>query len=104
MQLNIIKFSHKYTKLQTEPYGELVRFATLLDVIPIELENLSETFRAYDTDNGKYKLPQKGKYLMLLFQPPDYGQLFPTLRRYTQSKEEYYRSRIGREFIVEVFK
>jgi hypothetical protein len=42
----------------------------LLDVVNIELSELSPAFLSYDTDGGKFKLPKKGKYMMLILQKP----------------------------------
>lgn len=96
-----ITFSHLYPKLDvaldltpaTEPPT-----ATLLEVLPVRLEKLSDPFLLWDTDNGLYELPKKGKYLLLLFR----GQrgLFPTLRRWTQPKENYYILQLGKKFDV----
>jgi hypothetical protein len=99
-----IKFSHVYKKL-TYPFCEEshVEKATLLEVLPVELEKLSKTFIDYDTDKGVYPLPKKGQYILLLFQKGEYG-IFPTMRRYTPNKWKYYKDRIGKEFVVEITK
>jgi len=78
--------------------------ARLIEVLNIKLESLSKDFLDYDTDWGKYPLPQKGDYLMLIFQKPESEgtDLFTTLRRQTPQKEEYYRNQIGKTFGVEV--
>lgn len=97
---NIIKFSHFYHKLHLamgdEPNGKV---CWLMEVINVNLEDLSNAFLDFDTDGGKYKLPKKGKYLLLLFM----GQsgIFPTLRRWTPSKEKYYREMRTFNFTIE---
>ncbi len=103
-----IKFSHSYEKLKrnsVKGFGEWedTTEAKLLDVIPINLETLSKTFLEYDTDGGKYKLPKKGAYLMLIFQKT-VNNIFTTLRRQTPEKEKYYRENIGNFFNVIVEK
>jgi len=91
-----IKFSHHYTKLGAQP----PHIATLLEVIDVQLEDLSIPFLAYDTNyiGGKYPLPLKGKYLLLLFLAK--GMLFSTLRRSTPTKRKYYINSIGEQFKV----
>lgn len=89
-----IKFSHRYQKLGVlgnridEKYT-----AQLINVTNIRLEDLTPEFLAYDTDHGRYELPKRGEYLLLLFLAV--GGLFTTLRRKTPEKERYYRSLIG---------
>lgn len=95
-----IKFSHKYTKLLTDS-GEVVKSAKLLQVIEIELDEMSKEFLAYDTDNGLYDLPKKGTFLMLIFQKSSGNHLFTTLRRFTPEKFNYYHRSIGQVFNVE---
>ena len=96
-----IKFSHLYRKLELacgkNPNGQVV---WLMEVLPVNIEDLSPDFIAFDTDNGKYKLPKKGKYLLLLFKG-DLG-IFPTLRRWAPEKERYYRSQITYNFTIEI--
>lgn len=99
-----IKFSHKYQKL-LDSHNDVIESATLLQVILVNLEELSSAFLIYDTDSGKYELPKKGKYLMLIFlkEHEDYTtdlNLFTTLRRWTQDKHDYYMQRIGSMFDV----
>jgi hypothetical protein len=99
-----IKFSHKYPKIMTEQ-NTVCDMAKLIEVININLENLSEHFLKYDTADGLFKLPKKGEYMMLIFlkdgdTPND--NLFTTLRRRTPDKEKYYRSSIGTWFDIEI--
>ena len=98
-----IRFSHCYPKLVVALDGATpgaTTTATLLDVFTIRLERLSKPFLMWDTDNGLYPLPAKGKYMMLLFM----GRrgMFPTLRRWTEEKETYYRGLIGKRLAVEI--
>jgi len=93
-----IKFSYTYNKLFLD--GKLIKEAILLDVIPVKIENLSKDFLNYDTDQGEYKLPKKGEYLLLIFQK-SCTNIFTTLRRYIPEKEEYYRKLIGETFTIE---
>jgi len=100
-----IKFSHLYQKLLDE-HNDMIDTATLLDVIPVELSECSRAFLDYDTDGGKFILPPKGKYLMLVFKKPKEGtgisadNLFTTLRRYTPEKMDYYRGLVGSDLQV----
>ncbi len=92
-----IKFSHAYPKLRA---AEPTKTGTLLDVLNVRLEDLSPAFLEYDTthQDGRYDLPKKGEYMLLLFAGP--GGIFPTLRRRTPEKERYYRSCVGEAFEV----
>jgi len=100
--LNQIKFSHDYDKLPAN-----VKWATLLEVLPVRLENLHSPFIEYDTSwldtatgqEGNYPLPKKGSYLLLLFLSED-GELFTTLRRETVEKKRHYTANIGNSFEV----
>lgn len=92
-----IKFSHKYTKLL---YGlNFIKHAVLLQVLIIDLMDLTQEFRDYDTDFGVYELPKKGKYMLLIFQKQGMS-LFTTIRRHTPQKEEYYKGKIGETFQI----
>jgi len=96
----IIKFSHRYKKL-----ADCAKQVFLLEVINVKLENLSECFLSYDTDGGKYQLPKKGDFLMLIFRKALWKideSLFTTLRRRTPQKEKYYRSLISQPFVLEI--
>jgi hypothetical protein len=100
-----IKFSHLYRKLLDES-NDIIEGAYLLEVLVVELAELSAAFLDYDTDSGKFTLPKRGKYMMLIFKKPheDYicaFNLFTTLRRWTAEKEAYYRSLIGKPLGVE---
>jgi len=99
-----IKFSHKYKKI-LNCHNDVIETATLLQVVQVSLEELSQHFLDYDTDNGVYQLPKRGKYLMLLFlkEHEDYTtdlNLFTTLRRSTPEKFVFYTNNIGKVFQV----
>ena len=84
----------------------MLESARLIEVIPVELSQLSNYMRDYDTDFGKYELPKSGKYLMLIFLKSveayiSATNLFTTIRRATPEKERYYKSRIGHIFELE---
>ncbi len=104
----IIKFSHNYQKL-LDSDNDVITEAKLLHVIEVDMQSLNLSFIDYDTDNGKYKLPKSGKYIMLIFEKPrennwaweiDSKDLFTTLRRHTKQKFEYYNNLIGQTFEV----
>lgn len=99
-----IKFSHIYQKL-LDSHNDVVDHATLHAVIPVQLEELHASFIDYDTDSGKYALPAKGKYLMLVFEKPTEvyvsdRNLFTTIRRFTPTKYDYYKNAVGEIFEV----
>jgi len=100
-----IKFSHLYRKLLDES-NDMVEGAYLLEVLVVELAELSAAFLDYDTDGGRFALPKRGKYMMLIFKKPHEDHvcayhLFTTLRRWTAEKERYYRGLIGKPIDVE---
>ena len=94
-----IKFSHEHTKF---PYTWDDSWYILLAVFKTHYNELGKEFIVYDTeyftDNevGHYKLP-KTDLLVLLFEGG-----WTTIRRWTQQKEKYYRSKIGELFEIEV--
>lgn len=103
-----IKFSHAYKKL-LDDHGKVIPHAKLLFALVTELACFPKCFRDYDTQDGLYKLPKTGSYIILTFQKPSsvnlHGpaeNLFTTIRRYTPSKAEYYKDAIGENFIIEV--
>jgi hypothetical protein len=91
-----LKFSHDYYKLP--PNWENTK-AILLEGIKVKLEQQTEQLLEYDTQIREppnkahgidhYTLPDKGDYLLLIFQH-ETGAVFTTLRRWTKQKEEYY--------------
>ena len=92
-----IKFSHKYEKLRGLKSGDQVK---LLQILTVNLESLTNSFITYDTD-GVYPLPNRGKYLMLIFEK-GLGDIFTTLRRWTPNKNEYYAVHQGEFFNIEI--
>lgn len=89
-----IKFSHKYKKML-----DGFERSKLLDVIDVNIEDLSQHFKEYDTtyEGGLYPLPKKGPFMLLLLLS-EKGHLWTTLRRRTPLKREYYNSHIGETF------
>ena len=108
--MRTIKFSHRYLKLELDRVNlPLTLTASLLEVLNVNLENLSAYFLTYDTMFYKgeghmdlYDLPKKGKYLLLIFEKNESFErsIFTTLRRETPEKEKYYRDSIGESFKV----
>jgi len=94
--MNKIKFSHYYDKLYHVPP---VTQAKLLEAIQVRIEDLSPAFLAYDTDNGLYDLPKKGRYIVLIFAKGE-NDIFTTLRRDVPHKHEYYVSKRGEMFKI----
>jgi hypothetical protein len=94
-----IKFSHVYQKLLY--HNQVIRRARLVEVLNVKLEQLSGPFIDYDTDDGMFKLPEKGQYLLLMFVAQG-NYLFTTIRRWTPPKEAYYRKCINDVFEIEV--
>jgi hypothetical protein len=98
-----IKFSHRYCK---QRHIDIERPVLLLEVFNVRTEDLSPSFISYDTlydEHGSkkhYELP-KGEALVLLFCDSDYNT-FTTVRRFTKSKETFYKFSRGEYFKVEV--
>jgi hypothetical protein len=98
-----IKFSQEYYKIvciDKEANNLLAVFRTHYD-------KLDKDFIAYDTayedKEGKmcfYQIP-KTEVLVLLFFSKN-GELFTTIRRFIPSKEEYYKSMVGKWFRVRI--
>jgi hypothetical protein len=98
--MNTIRFSKNYMKLPAKANGKV---AILLYVREVELGKQINWFLMYDTtaiDGTNYKLPQIGRYLLLLFELE--GTIFTTLRRYTKLKATYYMANVGKEYLVQV--
>ena len=104
-----IKFSHFYKKfaspnlIKTSP-GKIAE-ATLLEVITVKLEDLSQELLEYDTAfaiaDDHSKLPKKGKYLLLLFLFSYEKRITTTLRpAWPPNKEKFYRDNIGKIFDI----
>lgn len=97
-----IKFSNDYHKLAGVANGSL---CYLIEALEVNLEDLSPEFLSYDTGywGGHYKLPKKGKYLLLFFlNIKGVDILYTTLRRWTPKKAEYYKKNIGEVFVTEI--
>lgn len=99
-----IKFSHQYKKFE-DIITQSVRRVKLLQVIKVNYSDLSRDFIDYDISHktGFYPLP-KTDLILLLFLGITNKHLFPTLRRYTPQKFDYYRKAEGRIFEVKVLK
>lgn len=101
----IIRFASIYPKILDE-HNDVVETAVLLDVGLVTRDSLSQSYLDYDTDGGKFTLSRDDKFLMLLFlKPPECEgvcatNLFATLRRATPENTWYFRSGIGREFMI----
>lgn len=102
-----IKFSHRYSKHPINVIdGCEVR---LIEVLNSKFEDLSDTFKGYDTRlycGGNYKLPKTGDCLVLLFLGAgsmwDSSELFTTVRRSTPAKEIYYKGLRGQKLMVKI--
>lgn len=97
-----IKFSHRYKKLM---YGDRIcKRLRLLEVIPVNLEDMSSEFIRYDTDDGAYNLPDQGTYMMLIFlkdvSSGSDSNVLTTLRRFTPERYMKYRDNRGKWFDV----
>lgn len=105
--MKTIKFSHRYKK---HPLNVLnVSEVRLIEVLNSKFEDMSDTFKEYDTKyycEGHYKLPKKGDCLVLLFlgDGPIKGtlELFTTVRRSTPEKAAYYKGLRGQWLKVEI--
>ena len=100
-------FSHIYRKLLTYN-NSVIKKSKILEVIPIEIENLSKEFLNYDSEN-KYNLPKKGKFIIIILLKEENSLLscsniFTTIRPWTEEKEKYYRERIGETINIEHLK
>jgi len=106
--MNQILFSHFYSKFPRD-----YQYSKLLQVLPIQLAELSPEFRRYDTtylDGGEekqYPLPAKGNYMLLLLQGGSgHGKLWTTIRSQTGKggldKMTYYKSLVGEIFECDV--
>jgi hypothetical protein len=90
----IIRFSHLYEKMPPD-----FKVSRLMDVEVIQLENLSGKFLDDDTrivGGEYYPLPRKGKYMILRLESSIMNIRWQTIRRWTSSKESYYRRYVGK--------
>jgi len=99
-----IKFTHKYKKIRNN-WGKPIKAALLLHVFAINLSEIKQSFRDYDTD-GKYPLGEEGPFLCLLFQKLPFtnnvSNCFTTIRRATVDKMVYYEEYVGQVFNIEI--
>lgn len=102
--MNVIKFSHQYSKLPKKLPFE----ATLVQVLRCHYRDLSECFKKYDTEFISvdepfyYTLPDKELIvLVLLFVDCedifDVDVLFTTVRSYDEEKFRYYKGLEGQK-------
>lgn len=101
MAKHTIKFSYPFKKL-IGTTNTLIETAMLLQVLQVDLIDITQEMRDYDTDFGKYPLPAKGKYILLVFMKPHGGGLFTTFRPETLSKLEHFLSLQGNWFNIEI--
>ena len=105
--MKTIKFRHRHTKHPINVIdGCEVR---LIEVLNSKFEDLSDTFKEYDTKlycGGNYTLPKKGDCLVLLFSGagPILGasELFTTVWRSTPAKDMYYKGLRGQKLMVNI--
>jgi len=95
---NKIKFNTVYVKLINPRTHIRYSYAKLLEAIPYHFEDLSLSFRGYDTANTDYVVLNSGRCIILIFQTP--CGIFTTLRNLTPHKLKFYRSRIGEDFEI----
>lgn len=99
-----IKFSHDYTKL---PEGWENTKATLIGLSPKTtlywLQTNMPKFLDYDTtyrgEDGKYELNEDNDLFILSFLH-ETGTPFTTIRRYVESKYQYYQDNFMEEFTM----
>lgn len=93
-----IRFSHDYPKLWNQEY------ALLLNIKKTGVESLSRDLIEYDTkksDGDYYQLPENCDVIILCF-VGDKDIPFTTIRRYTKSKYDYYKSSVGEWFKIKI--
>ena len=98
MRTNKIKFNTVYAKLRNPVTSIRYNYATLIEAIPYRYEDLSLSFRLYDTAISDYVLLKSGDCIILVFRAK-HG-IFTTLRKLTASNLQFYRSRIGEDFEI----
>lgn len=96
--MNNIRFSHKYPKLWKQDTAELVCVRIVeMGCVGVPLTDYDTTYE--DGEGiGHYPLPDC-RLLQLIF-VGNYDIPFCTLRRWTGSKEIYYRSKVGAIFNI----
>lgn len=104
-----ITFSHYYLKFVTPVYKNVPE-AWLIEVLEVNLKDLSESFLEYDTTylvntkrgDRRYRLPKSGRYLLLIFQG-NQGGLFTTLRAaWPPQKVKFYKDARGELFTLRI--
>ena len=98
MRTNKIKFNRVYAKLINPRTHIRYTHASLIEAIPYHYEDLSLSFRLYDTANSNYVLLDSGRCIVLIFRTP--CGIFTTLRTLTADKLKFYRARIGEDFEI----
>ena len=108
--MRAIKFSHDdYKKFfLSQGVVEDRDIVELIGVSVCEIGMLSKEFKRFDSQYGHddapefYPLPKKGKVIVLFFWDGD--DFLPTMRRWTEQKEKWYRAGIGKEHEVIIAK
>ena len=103
--MQTINFAGRYLKMPNNAVsGSTVK---LLEVFNGRFEDLGEEFREYDARKSSgcmYNMPKKGDCIVLVLYGRgsewDSGEIFTTVRRWTEDKEEYYRRGRGTHFII----
>lgn len=99
-KLKEIRFTHDYIKFG---HYQLPVECTLVQVLKVKREELSDIFVTYDTEYfygrhnevlGKYQLPE-GDLIILMLKPVSSSYLMTTVRSYTPDKFEYYKGLEG---------
>ena len=100
-----IKFSHYYLKMRD---FDLERPFTLVDMVTVNLSNLTPSFIQYDTtyteqgiNNIFQKYPLQKGDLITLYLVQDF-RLMTTVRRYTVEKFHFYSKLVGQEVMVKI--
>jgi hypothetical protein len=94
-----IKFSEHYYK-----FGRIRKLpivCTLLQCFKLHFNDLSDTFKIYDTCyfDGEYELPKTELIVLLLLNTDEMEPfVLTTIRRYTPSKWNYYKNLEGEQF------
>ena len=95
---NKIRFNGRYLKLINPITQTEYPYATLIEAIPYHYEDLSLSFKLYDTADTDYIMLNSGRCIILIFQTK--CGIFTTLRGLTQNKLKFYRSRLGERFEI----
>ena len=102
-----VNFSKSVRKLWDDK-GEIVTEARLLDVLVVDMKDLSKYFLAYESDEGKLRLPSYGKCMLLIFlKPTELGKaksfdLFTKLRKYSPQCYKSCKRNIGHVMKVHI--